>query len=328
MIKNLDSNPQKTIGNFIKNYKETNLPSSELVYKLNCQYENLKTEELIYIIIDDMDRLQGEEIMDILAVLSILKNLIFVRVIIPADLNIVCRALDVSKVVEPQKFIEKYLPSQMSIKLSSNYDMVEKVLLGKISHTRGIWKKASSSEVQPTLAAIFIGMLAKRLEDETRNYEPENKSVRYRWLLDGHHSQALPNDMNEPLSQILRIPETLDAKEFFRDKYVWDTTYNNITRFKDIIYAIKKRQGEKRGFDTTYIPVRELFSDEEYLDLIDSWIFNYMKKRWDIFGFTIRDALDIWESINQKGKLPKDKAEQFVYIFNQLFPDRQMKTTK
>lgn len=53
-----------------------------------------------------------------------------------------------------------------------------------------------------------------------------------------------------------------------------------------------------------------------------------MEKWWDIFGFTIRDALDIWESIRQKEELPKDRAEQFVYIFNQLFPDRQIKTMK
>ena len=27
-------------------------------------------------------------------------------------------------------------------------------------------------------------------------------------------------------------------------------------------------------------------------------------------------------------KITKDRAEQFVYIFNQLFPDRQIKTIK
>lgn len=327
LIKNLDSNPQKTVGNFIKNYKEINLPSSELIYKLNCQYENLNNKELIYIIIDDMDRLQGKEIVNILAVLSILKNLVFVRIIIPADLDVVCKALDADKVVEPQRFIEKYLPSQMSIKLNSNYDMVEKILLDKIGHTGGTWKKASPDKVRPTLAAIFIGMLAKKLEDETRNYKSENKSVRYTWLSNAPNPQELPDKINEPLFQLLQTPLIIRAKESFRDKYVWNTNYNNITRFKDVIYAIKKRLGE-RGRSATYIPINELFSDEEYSDVIDSWIFDYMKKRWDIFGFTIRDALDIWESINQKEKLPKDKAEQFVYIFNQLFPDRQMQTIK
>lgn len=327
LIKNLDSSPQKTVGNFIKNYKEINLPSSELIYKLNCQYENLNNKELIYIVIDDIDRLQGKEIIDILAVLSILKNLIFVRVIILADLDVVCRALDAYKVVEPQRFIEKYLPSQMSIKLGSNYDMVEKILLDKISHTGGAWKEASPNEVRPALAAIFIGMLAKRLEDETRNYKSENKSVRYAWLSNAPNPQKLPDNINEPLSQILQIPMVIRTKESFKDRYAWNTTYNNITRFRDVIYAVKKRLGG-RGRSTTYIPINELFSDEEYSDIIDSWIFDYMKKRWDIFGFTIRDALDIWESVRQKEGLPKDCAEQFVYIFNQLFPDRQMKTIK
>lgn len=327
LIKNLDSSPQKTVGNFIKNYKEINLPSSELIYKLNCQYENLNNKELIYIIIDDIDRLQGKEIIDILAVLSILKNLIFVRVIILADLDVMCRALDAYKVVEPQRFIEKYLPSQMSIKLGSNYDMVEKILLDKISHTGDAWKEASPNEVRPALAAIFIGMLAKRLEDETRNYKSENKSVRYAWLSNAPNPQKLPDNINEPLSQILQIPMVIRTKESFKDRYAWNTTYNNITRFRDVIYAVKKRLGE-RGRSTTYIPINELFSDEEYSDIIDSWIFDYMKKRWDIFGFTIRDALDIWESVRQKEGLPKDCAEQFVYIFNQLFPDRQMKTIK
>ncbi|MBR6532682.1 hypothetical protein IKT64_02850 [Candidatus Saccharibacteria bacterium] len=327
LIKNLDSSPQKTIGNFMRNHKETNLPSSELIYKLNRQYENLKTEELIYIIIDDIDRLQGKEIIDILAVLSILKNLVFVRVIIPADLDVVCKALDTYRVVESQRFIEKYLPSQMSIKLSSNYDMVEKILLDKIDHTGGTWEKASPNEARPALAAIFIGILAKRLEDETRNYKSENKSVRYAWLSNAPNPQRLPDNINEPLFQLLQTPLIIRAKESFRDKYVWNTNYNNITRFKDVIYAIKKRLGE-RGRSATYISINEHFSDEEYSDVIDSWIFDYMEKRWDIFGFTIRDALDMWESIRQKEELPKDRAEQFVYIFNQLFPDRQIKTIK
>ena len=311
----------------MRNHKETNLPSSELIYKLNRQYENLKTEELIYIIIDDIDRLQGKEIIDILAVLSILKNLVFVRVIIPADLDVVCKALDTYRVVESQRFIEKYLPSQMSIKLSSNYDMVEKILLDKIDHTGGTWEKASPNEARPALAAIFIGILAKRLEDETRNYKSENKSVRYAWLSNAPNPQRLPDNINEPLFQLLQTPLIIRAKESFRDKYVWNTNYNNITRFKDVIYAIKKRLGE-RGRSATYISINEHFSDEEYSDVIDSWIFDYMEKRWDIFGFTIRDALDMWESIRQKEELPKDRAEQFVYIFNQLFPDRQIKTIK
>ena len=75
------------------------------------------------------------------------------------------------------------------------------------------------------------------------------------------------------------------------------------------------------------IRISEAFSDEEYSDIIDPWIFNFMEQRWDIFGFTIRDAIDVLESI-EYDNLPKNPAEQFVHVFNQLFPDDQMKTIK
>lgn len=307
LIYNLDSNVQKTIINLMKNREKMNIPSSELVLELNQRYRKSNNNKCIYIIIDDTDRLQGKDIMEILSVLSILKNLSFVKIIIPADLDIICRALENYKIVDAQKFIEKYLPSGMSLALYSGYDMARKIILDKIFYIQNNWD--SSDNARPALAAIFFGMLAKRLTEETKNYD----KIRYRWLYD-----ELPGNTNETVSQLLQTPSIIRKQPNFETKYDWNIHYNNIQKFQNIIYAIRKKHG--RNAPTS---IAEFFSDEEYFDLVDSWIFDYMKKRWNIFGFTIRDALNMLESTNYRD-LSKNPAIQFTYIFNQLFPEEQL----
>lgn len=319
IICNLDSSPQKTLAGFVKKYRKMSVPSAELIFDLNNQYKKSNKHNLIYIIVDDIDRLQGDDMINILSLLSILRKLNFVRVIVPADLKIICATLENAKVVDATRFIEKYLPSKLSVKLRSGYDMAESVLLNKMLHAQDN-RNHKNDGARPALAAIFIGMLAKKMVDETRNY----RTIRYRWLTSDMRLH-IPSDKetNDAVSQLLYAPTTMRTiTSDYGGRYTWDAEHNNIQRFQDIIYAMKRKYGHDMP-----IRISEAFSDEEYSDIIDPWIFNFMEQRWDIFGFTIRDALDVLESI-EYDNLPKNPAEQFVHVFNQLFPDDQMKTIK
>lgn len=316
LIKNLDSDYRKTIINAIKHDFQVESLSADLILELNEQYDKL-TEghgvKTIFLIVDDLDRTQGEDVVRILSLLSILRNIKFVKLIIPADLRIIQKVLDEYKVVDSPQFIEKYLPVQNSIVVKSGFEMTKNILSSKIQTQNK--EMRSQDAAKPTLAAIYIGMLANEMQSQTRNFA----KIRYNWLDSGTY-QEKPERPNEQLNQLLLAPITLYnvANAQSNDKYDWDSKFNNITKFQNIIYALRKAPS---GTNMP-IGINTLFCTDDY-DIIEYWIFRYMEMRWDIFGFTIRAALDVLESVRYSN-LPQDRADQFIYIFNQLFPEQQL----
>lgn len=323
---NLDPNPKNTFINIIKNSCFLNERlSTELIYEINEKIKKKGTRNTIFVIIDDIDRLHGLDIERILGLLSILRKFVFVKIIIPADLKVICEALGKDNVVEPGKFIEKYLPVYPSVKIKSGFDMVEGIILDKVCALRkdtNIPKK----ELRPALAAIYLAILSDEL---AKNYQQSKDKRRYAWL---SSNPSFPENMNENATQLLiEAPKALRSTPNFRsdsysgnEKYYWDVNYNHIGRFQDIIYAIKKYQTISSILKTTYI--RDDFTEEDYEKVVESWIFKYMEKRWDIFDFNIRRALDILNSIDC-GKISQKGAKQFVEVHNMLFPDRQIKSS-
>lgn len=314
MINNLDSDLRKTFIKSIQSIYDIDVLSSDLILKLN----NIKTDYRVYVIIDDLDRMCSEEIINTLSLLSVLRRIKFFKIIILADLDIIRKSLDRGGVVDAYRFIEKYLPSQISVKIDSGYNITQKILTDKIIHTQRTDDKHTVSGVYPALAAIFIGMLAKSMLDQSYCLD----SIRYAWL-DAGKGQKIPDVGNEIIFQLMQAPRIMkNRSDSAGGSYNWATHYNNVTRFQNIIYALQKRTGTNQY--GPYVSVNTIFSDEDYSNAVDSWIFEYMEKRWDLFGFTIRDALDILEGIKYD-QLPDGSAEQFAYIFNQLFPNEQIK---
>lgn len=310
LIRNFDTKPDKMFMNFLKNRRSLATLSSELILRLNSEYKKAKCNKTIYITIDDLDRLMGEDIIDVISFLSVLKNLNFVRIIIPADLNVVYAALDNYKVVDPPKFVAKYLPYSNCVNIQSECDMVERVLSSKLMYAQEKEQKPDFG-VYPSIASIFIGMLAELMLNETRNM----KNYRYRWLKS--KNQELPTEpMSENLSQLLRAPVIMSKN--FDNSYGWFDYNNSIKKFQNIVCALNKKHGVRE----TPIPLNRLFDDSVY-NLIDNWIFPYMETRWNIFGFTVRDALNMLGKVKYNN-LPVEPAEQFVYVFNQLFPNDRL----
>lgn len=317
LAKNLDSSIAKTFTNMIKTAFSPISLSTDIVCELNKRYHNSRCKKIIYIIIDDLDRLTGKDLIPILSLLSILRRLIFVKVIIPADYDVLVRILEKNDVVDSQRFIEKYLPAQRMISLNSGYDLAIGIILRKLFHAQKKWDKDTYGAA-PALAAIFLRLLANKLKSETKDMD----NVRYSWLPKNSADESVPKGMNEVTTQILRAPKILQKYcDDFWQKYSWRTYYNNISRFEDILVAMDKKMGK------TSMRLLRVFEKEDYIEVINSWIFDYMRTRWEIFGFTIRDLLDILNSIDYSN-LPKETTEQFVYVFNQLFPENKIEILK
>lgn len=313
LAKNLDSSIAKTLANTVKTVFSPISLSTDIICELNKKYSESGCKKTIFIIIDDLDRLAGEDLIPVLSLLSGLRKLKFVKVIIPADYDTLVEILKNSNVAEPKRFIEKYLPSQRMISLNSDYDLVTGVILKKLFYAQKGWVK-NVDGAAPALAAIFLRLLANRLKSETKDMN----NIRFSWL-PTKTSHNVPGNMNEVTTQILRAPIVLEKScDNFWERYSWRTNYNNISRFQDILVAMDKKIGASN------VRLLSCFDREDYIEVVDSWIFDYMETRWGIFGFTIRDLLDILNSI-EYDNLPKEVTEQFAHTFNQLFPENEIK---
>ena len=312
MVSNFDSSFRKTLGNTFKNWRDFNTLTTELTMKLNVKYRESGCKKKVFIIVDDLDRLQGKDIIRVLSLLSMLRNLTFVRIIVIADLNVIYEALDKCDVVDPSKFVEKYLPSSRSLLIQSGYEMVNTLLGEKILYAQ---KDGSGLEnVHPIIAAVFIGLLAEEMIEQTRLMA----HYRYRWLRKANQ-ELPPAPITESLSQLLQAPGIMLKG---RDDYAWADWNNNLRKFQNIVYALEFEVSPGKGM----IRINKMFDEGAY-ELVYSWIFPYMEKRWGIFGFTVRDAFNMLGSI-EYSNLPTDPVEQFVYAFNQLFPNESLEVLK
>lgn len=319
LIANYDTNFKKTVINLIKNRHDLDILTSDFVLRLNDAYEKAKYKNKIFVIIDDMDRLQGEDIVEVLAFLSMLRNLNFVRIIVPVDLEVIYEALERYNVVDSPKFVTKYLPYSTAVRINSDYEMAKRVLEDKVAHSYE--KKKRRINFEPTIAAIYIGMLAEIMLEETMDL----KNYRYEWLIPNRNSvmistrQDIPDEIKtERLSQLLQVPTIISIQ--IDGRYSWYSYYNNIRKFQNIVYALRVEvsSGEK----ASKMGVAQIFSEGDYV-VIRNWIFPYMEKRWDIFGFTIRDAMNMLDGIKYDN-LPTDSVKQFIEVFNQIFPNEKL----
>ncbi len=319
LINNVDDDPKVNLINFALNtaQNQNDLLSSDIILEINHQYQRSNIEAIVYVIIDDLDRLQGADVVRILSLLSILRNLVFIRIIVPADLDVVGLSLEKYGVIDAHRFIEKYLPIRPSIQLRSSYKYAEKITLDMLFRAQKGWAEDNDG-AYPAFAAILIGMLAKKMRELTISF----KNYRYNWLALNIYQQPIEVDnADEELKQLLRTPAILSSKANSSERiYNWDNRYNNIKKFQNIIYALT-REGKSGNMP---FRIKDAFTDNDYINTIDSWLFNYMDTQWELFGFTIRDILDELSSISYR-QLPQKPAEQFIYVFNQFFPDEKLK---
>ena len=124
-----------------------------------------------------------------------------------------------------------------------------------------------------------------------------NNNFRYKWLCsDPHQKIAKLTSLSEELTQLLHSPIALSS------------------------YANRK----KTESDKASINVQDAFTNDDYANAVEPWVFDFVETNWELLGFAIRDVLDELSSVNYN-QLPKNPAKQFVYVFNQLFPDEKLK---
>ncbi len=315
IIRNLDKDASNTLLEVLKKRGEVDALSSDAIYRINEKYRKSKVTNKLFVIIDDLDRMSGDDIVNILSFLSILRRLEFVRIIIPADRAVIAGALKAAGIIEPQLFTEKYLPSQKEVRLMSNYEMAYAVIEKMIRSKKG----NKGKNVRPAIGAVFLKMLSNEMKRQTFGF----KNYRHQWLQAGAKGAVEKIDLvNEQIRQILSIPTIIEARnKGDAEKYRWSAEYNNIRETQNIVYGLQEKVGSLER--PTIISKWRLFSDNDYNYAVKSWTMNYMEKRWDLFGFTIREARNTLSGINFE-QLPEDELEQFISIYNQYNPTRKI----
>lgn len=310
LIDNYDKDFKKMISNYLRMRRNLNILSSEAVLRLNDNYKKSGCSNKIFIIIDDLDRLQANDMVEVLSLCSLLRNLSFVRLILPVDLGIVYKVLEDAKVPDSSKYVEKYIPYVSSIRISSGYDMVEKILDNKIRHEQK--KENWQIDVRPTIVAIFIGLLTNEMQVHSKKIN----EYTHVWL----NSRGVPATVktnDEKLLRLLHAPELM-AKRFDNHNYDWGNTYGDIRLFQRVITRMRRRSEN----NSLMVAIRNQFQIEDY-NMIESWCLPYMKNSWELLGLTIRDVLNMLPSLKLKD-LPLNPALQFAFVFNQIFPNDEI----
>lgn len=316
LAKNYSVSPSETISNLLKSQDIKTNFSIEIMARINNQYKDNKCKKLIFVIIDDLDRLQGKEIIRVLSLLSLLRHLSFVRIIIPVDTSMVARILGASKIPDPERYIEKYLPEQTSVLIDFGYATAESVILTMIENGG-----TGADDVGCAIwAAILVNMLADILRKETNALADHRGD----WLIEMYKGN--PNDVGWVAYRILksapdfmksRANGNLSCAKNKKIKYYWDPEYNSIQNFENIIHALR--------FSKDETAVRNKFSQEEYETLIVPWIFEYAEKHWSEFGFTMRKVLDGFSKLKPVlDKMPKTAEGAFAFSYNQFFPNKKI----
>lgn len=319
IIRNLDKDINNTLLNALKKRDEVDALSSDAIYRINEKYRKRKNTNKVFIIIDDLDRLKGEDIVNVLSFLSILRRLVFVRIIIPADRAVVCSALKTDGIMEPQLFIEKYLPSQKEVRIKSNYEMAYSVIEKMIRGRKG----NKGKDARPAIEAVFLKMLANEMKRQTFGF----KNYRHQWLQKGaRDAEGVIDSMNEQIRQILNIPKIIVARNEGDDIfYGWNAAYDNIRETQNVVYALQEAVGAPGSGAVRN--KNQFFTASDYNYSVKSWIVNYVERRWELFGFTIREARNALIGIKFE-QLPENELEQFARIYNQYNPTRRIEIEK
>ncbi len=319
LAKNLDSNPLKS---FISTLYENAMPSSkmltsDLVRQINKRYNHIKDCRKLHVIVvlDDIDRLQGEDIVRMLSFISIIRRINFVRLILPIDASVVQYSLKQAHIMEPALFMKKYIPEFDTIKVRTDYEMVEQIALRTIAG-RQERVMTDIETFRAAWAAIVCKLFSERLKYNAK--EKNWNSTRCTWLGVAYLGYPhFPEEVDPASSGIMfatykAMKDCLDNNH----KYRWGSRINGgggEQRFEDVVLGVVHGSA---GF-----PVRDRFNEEAYDVLISSWIFAFANEQWGNLAVSLREVLDM---IGACDVLVSDmgRRDQFVYVFNQLFADK------
>ncbi|MBR2709829.1 hypothetical protein IKE72_01990 [Candidatus Saccharibacteria bacterium] len=321
LLNNISPDPPKT---FLKTIlSEGDMPplSSNVIYSVNQKVEKKAYNLKIIVVLDDLDRLDGDDIIEALSFLSILRRLSFIKIILPLDSKAIIAQL-AGKVYQPRKFIQKYLPDQTSLHLKSNYEMVENVAIVTIKEKM----KISDEQLDlcyPIWEATLISMISKRIRGEL----DQSREYRYNWLSSRKIGQYDNNNewLHGVVLAILNAPhyasghvKSISPSDIGQVGYYWDG-HNNIRQFQHIIWALYRRD---KG--NALALIRNGFTEEDYREVVASWVRNYVRDNWGLLGFTLRDVINTIMG-EEEIKIADAPGECFVNAFNTFFQNTTIK---
>ncbi len=319
---------EELIGNLCR--KKFGLPefkagktTTDIINSLNRAYEKKKGKKgmepfRMIIIIDDIDRLQGEEIVQTLAFLSVIRKLDFVKIILPIDRSVIIDQLNSIKITDPQFYINKYLPEQLSVTIQSNYDVVTNISSKKVRKELGA--SYDDSQVQPILECLYIKVFSNRLKQNMERAHVDNLGD-WPWF-GGEYPKELSIN-NEYDSRYI-----FEAREYLRDKLVAIGDHKSLdylgraSNFESIIYMMRFKN--KRPSINGSYPLR--VDEELYEKCIKLWVLPFVKSKWKKLSLPIREMDDICNSYIQKIKSAVNPEmmphEIFVRAYNIIFPEQ------
>ena len=317
LLNNYDPDLVKTIVNLVAGEKNDSL-TSDLVMNINENYLRSGKKAFIFVIIDDLDRLFGDDLLRALSFLSMLRRLTFVKIIVPADLELIKKSLKSCGVPDAGLFLDKYLPGQLSVKIASGYDVAEAIFNSRMTSKYKTFSPA-------VFAAVLFKMIANKLKDCTLDIEND----RVIWLTNMPGQEKIEGIDGIAKRIITTAPAYLRERSGWKvggrcGKYEWDAVLGggrkslSVRIFESILYQLKFGPNKEKY-------VRDSFSIDEYNTLVASWIFAYARIHWDEYGFSIREVLDLLSYLDLDiDDLPKTEEEQFVSAFNCFFPNRKL----
>ncbi len=344
LLNNLESDMSKTVIEMLKaviNSKEM-LITEELIYGINNSYvkafkkEKQASRPQLIIIIDDMDRVLGEDIIRILSLLSVLRRFTFVKIIIPMETKAVIQQLEKMQIYHPEKYLNKYLPEQYAVKLRSQFQIVEEILLRQIRRQAGEYDRGVY-RYRAVLAAVLIKCLVDILEGDMDNWKGE---VAWNVMSDSdpfHMEWGLPRGISDVSALILGKVErglvnSLNS-DVAKGKYVpcsdglsrmkrFEQIFNNILyKYDGILAKTIARYNRGEG------AVASCFTDEVYRDTVEGWIFNFAGENWNKLGITLRDLKDTLVTCDLSN-MGVSSGAQFCAVFNQLFENEHLVYSK
>ena len=323
LLANIIESERSSFAKILKNRNKEWVLTTELIRKINDGYR-AGCDFSITIIIDDIDRLHGEQILEILSLMSTLRKLYFIKIIILADRGIIIKSLEKANVVESRRFIEKYLPSPVSLRVGSGYELADNIFMARIRRSGNNLSDIDYGD--PAFAAVMIRVIANRLSSLT-----DGSREKTYWLFPyAKEELRFPEGISEQAKIILNIPKILYDKKIINHgvaspEYDYDDTrddYVVVSRFQDIILRLKENKNKSRG-KKNYTYVRHFFDEKVYTDIIEKGLSEAFFSFWDDMGITVRDVMDAIRNV-QLSDLSSNKAEQFAQVFNQLFDEDDM----
>ncbi len=322
IMRNIEFSSSKLFPSLLNNVhqKSNDRLTTELIHEVNLAYHRrlkMGSNHLeVVIILDDTDRLQGDDLIKALSLLSIMRRLDFVKIIVPVDPLVIVQQLQAQcQIINPEKFIKKYLTDQSSVKLKTDEEIVEQIALQKIKSLHEN-PPTDGTDFCAAWAAIILRLVADRLhrfsdglQDFNMQWLGRNEGTIYGSVIikPGQFSELL-RDSSNIMDRIVR-----DTTDSYGQKYTWPKSLDGDARnFEDIVLKVLRKKGGT--------PTIQKLTEDEYDELVASWIFDFARRNWIQIDATLRDVLDLILA-NDFSNLSLNRADQFKQALGILFPE-------